>query len=317
MSTNNKLLKKFSFPINFNVMQEDVVYWKQWFKTHSEYINEVYLTPAHMGMRFEDMNGRFEDVDSGLINDLIESISESGINICIVLNNIFEITDSDIGEFEAILDTNKFIVDYVVVPSKSWIKPMKNRGLIVKNTVLNLPTHDNFNEYKDYDVIYIHDEIIHNHNIYMEKKKGHKLGTVVNFSDCSTFCKHKRSHYKLLSKNLYEENSSFCITKKYTNTELLLKRNNIPGYISEYNYYSDIIDVYKLQGRSNTGTFKTAKSIIENIYNGSSFLTEEYKNLTNKILPKTLDAWMKYKRNCGGDCVNCDFCDNIIKESLL
>ena len=306
--------KKFSFPINYKEILENMEYWVKWFERHSYYINEVYLTPIHLGIDFEDMNGQRLDVDKDKVNYLLSKIKQSGIKVCLIFNNIFEVGDEHLARFVEVMTLEEIIVDIVVVPNKGWIEPMKALGLEVKNTVINLPNADTLDMYSDYDLIYIHDEIIHNHDIYkkIKENKGYRLGTVVNFGDCVTFCKYKSKHYKLLSKNMYEQNSGFCATKKFDVDELLLKRNNIPGYLSEYEYYADIIDIYKLQGRSDTGTFVSAKEIVEGIATGNKILTTEYKGLLNRISPIEIDKWKIYKRNCTGECLDCEYCDVIL-----
>lgn len=313
----SKLRKKFSFPINVEEIFENGVIDLGWFSTHSDFINEVYISPAFMGVYSKDMNGPNTDLkyaDHDQIYDFLKVLKKFDIKICVVFND----NDVNIGQALGALDKRDYreLIDIIVVPDSSWL--WYNLPFEIKNTVINLPTYEEIEagKYNDYDMVYIHDEIIHNHDLYLElkKKTGLKFGTVVNYGDCATHCQFKAKHYELVSRDAYDANL-FCPTSRYGPVELLLKRNSLPPYLSEYLYYADVIDIYKLQGRNTTGTFISAVQIIEGVKNNKNVLTREYLSLSNKIGPINLIKWKNTVRNCGGDCPNCTICDEFLQYS--
>lgn len=308
--------KRFSFPINF-----DEIFVKQtidlnWFKSHASVINEVYLEPSFTGIGMKDMNGQNYSYDSNSIIEFLTHIKTYGIKVCVIFNDVFDNSSRLLEEFKTALVEFHTLIDIVVVPDKSWLVLRNDYPhLQFKNTVINLPTYEQVRDgmFDEYDCIYIHDEIIHNHDLYKEIKGNRKFGTVVNYSDCSTHCKFKREHYALVRKGKYDYNL-FCKTKDYGPIELLLKRNSIPTIRSEFDHYLDVIDIYKLQGRNTTGTFKTAVEIVEGIVNNEEVFSE-YKKLKDVLSPISIIKWKNNIRNCGGDCDSCDYCDNILKDA--
>ncbi len=301
---------------------ESLVKWISWFKKHKSLINEVYLPPHFLGIDFKDMNGdnfNFTEDDFSRLRILLKHLVKEEIKICVIFNDIFTGTEC-LDNLLSVLNTKYGkLVDILVVPNNSWIKPIKAiRNIEIKNTVINLPTFEQIKngEYDDYDMIYIHDEIIHNKELYKTIKGDRKFGTVVNFSDCSTNCSLKYHHYEFIHKGMYETHKTFCKTASYTVPEMLLKGNNIPHMLSEYLYYNDTIDIYKFQGRQDTTyTFESAKEIVENLLMESNILTKTFKKLEDDIGSKLLDEWKIKVRNCGGVCENCLYCNEILKDS--
>ncbi len=312
--------KKFAFPINYEKMlkTEDLIKWIIWFNKHKLYIYEVYLTPELLGIDYENMNGinyKLSTLEFSNLKKLILHLNKIGIKICYVFNDIFNKKFNNLL-LNSLNSTFGKITHSIVVPDKSWIYKIKqiNNKIKIKNTVLNLPKFDEIKNglYDDYDIIYIHDEIIHNHDKFKEIKKNRIFGTVVNFGDCSTTCTFKHQHYNSIKNNKLNDYKVFCLTSLYTYNELLLKRNNIPGFLSEYVYYSDVIDIFKLQGRSSTGTLESAIEIIENIYKENEIITKDYLYLSNNF--NNISKWKNYIRNCGGDCLTCSYC-NIFEKN--
>ena len=307
--------KRFSFPINFDEIFVKKSIDLSWFERHAEVINEVYLEPSFTGINMKDMNGQNYAYDSATVIKFLEEIKSYGIKVCVIFNDVFDNSTRLLEEFKQALVNCHTLVDIVVVPDKSWLVLREDYPhLQFKNTVINLPTYEQVRDgmYDDYDCIYIHDEIIHNHDLYKAIKGSRKFGTVVNYSDCSTHCKFKREHYALVRKGKYDYNS-FCKTKDYGPIELLLKRNSIPTMRSEFDHYLDVIDIYKLQGRNTTGTFRTAVEIVEGIVNEQEVFSE-YTKLKEVLSPISIIKWKHNIRNCGGDCDNCSYCDDILKE---
>ena len=231
--------KRFSFPINFDEIFVKKSIDLSWFERHAEVINEVYLEPSFTGINMKDMNGQNYAYDSATVIKFLEEIKSYGIKVCVIFNDVFDNSTRLLEEFKQALVNCHTLVDIVVVPDKSWLVLREDYPhLQFKNTVINLPTYEQVRDgmYDDYDCIYIHDEIIHNHDLYKAIKGNRKFGTVVNYSDCSTHCKFKREHYALVRKGKYDYNS-FCKTKDYGPIELLLKRNSIPTMRSEFDHY--------------------------------------------------------------------------------
>lgn len=304
---------RFSFPINHNEIFKNQTIDIDWFAKHSDVINEVYIDPSFLEIETKDMNGANVTTDAIVVKNFLKEIKQLDIKVCVIFNDVFEKDDTLLNRVHTALAENKEYVDIVVVPDKEWLT-LKELGLEIKNTVINLPTYEQVRdgEFDEYDCIYIHDEIIHNHDLYKEIKGNRRFGTVVNYGDCATNCQLKDKHYYLIKIGKYDANL-FCKTVKWGPVELLLKRNSIPTFRSEFDHYLDVIDIYKLQGRNTTGTFKTAVEIVEGIVaNDETF--SEYKLLKEKLNPITLIKWKNEIRNCGGDCDNCNYCDKILEE---
>jgi len=300
---------RFSFPFRVDIEMNF-----EWFQKHSSLIKEIYISPDIFNINMNPMNGK-ENFKYNLpeyikfFNDL-KSID---IGVCLVINNIFN--PPDLNTIKRLIKKYDFITS-VVVPDHSWLS-LKELNIEIKNTVIMNPSFDDIllGKYNDFDIIYIHDDIIHNKNKYKElKRTGLKFGTVVNYSDCCTFCNKKQEHYKLINNKKYNYNT-FCPTKMWSQHELLMKRNSIPTIRSEYQYYLDTIDIFKLQGRGVTETFNSAINIIEGISSNQNIFTEEYFNLI-RFLGNDYKEWVHEVRNCGGNCLKCNFCDNIIKKRL-
>lgn len=305
--------KRFSFPINHTEIFKNNAIDTEWFKRHASVINEVYIDPGFLGLDTKDMNGANMHNDASVVKDFLATLKTYGIKVCVIFNDVFEKDETLLPRATEAIKANRNLVDIVVVPDRSWLA-LKELGLEVKNTVINLPTYEQLKagEFDDYDCIYIHDEIIHNHDLYKEIKGNRRFGTVVNYGDCATNCRLKDKHYYLVKIGKYDANL-FCKTVNWGPVELLLKRNSIPTFRSEFDHYLDVIDIYKLQGRNTTGTFRTAVEIVEGIANNDEIFSE-YHLLKEKLNPITLIKWKNEVRNCGGDCDNCNYCDTILEE---
>ena len=307
MKVINAFYKRISFPFNAYEIIKNKVIDITFFEKYRDVINEVYVNPS-WNIQTKDMNG----YNQGLLEEteqFIKDIRLLNIKICYTFNDIWLDYDPNI---------NLMGCDIVVVPNTEWLELKSSwPNIEFKNTVINLPTYDDINNglYDGYDMIYIHDEIIHNHDLYLELKnrRNLKFGTVTNYIDCSTQCAFKDKHYAQIKDDLYGYNT-FCATRNYGPVELLLKRNNIPGFLGEYKHYLDVIDIFKLQGRNSTGNFKDAVDIVKNIFNSTELLTEDYSNLNKSLTPMQILKWKINVRNCTGICNECDYCDNILKD---
>lgn len=305
--------KRFSFPINHVEIFKNNAIDIEWFRIHADVINEVYIDPGFLEIDTKDMNGANVTTAPHIVKQFLREVKELGIKVCVIFNDIFEQDPSLLPRTIEAIRNNRDLVDIVVVPDRKWLV-LKDEGLEVKNTVINLPTYEQVRdgEFDDYDCIYIHDEIIHNHDLYTAIKGDRRFGTVVNYGDCATNCALKEKHYLLVKMGKYDANL-FCKTVKWGPEELLLKRNSIPTLYSEFEHYLDVIDIYKLQGRNTTGTFKTAVEIVEGIVNKQEVFSE-YQMLKQKLNPITFIKWKHEVRNCGGDCDNCNYCNTILEE---
>lgn len=305
--------KRFSFPINHKEIFEKGAIDTEWFRRHAEIINEVYIDPGFLEISTKDMNGPNMSTSADTVKQFLLTVKSFGIKVCVIFNDVFEKDETLLPRATEAIIRNRNVVDIVVVPDRSWLS-LKELGLEVKNTVINLPTYEEVEsgKFDDYDCIYIHDEIIHNHDVYKAIKGNRRFGTVVNYGDCATNCKLKDKHYYLVKIGKYDANL-FCKTVKWGPEELLLKRNSIPTMYSEFEHYLDVIDIYKLQGRNTTGTFRTAVEIVEGIIEKKEVFSE-YQLLKDKLNPITLIKWKHQVRNCGGDCDNCDYCDTVLEE---
>lgn len=296
-----------SFPLNVNEIFNKKTVDLNWFNENKNVIQEIYVAPFFITKNYKDMNGENDTTDIKKILDFLYKIKELKIKICVIFNNVFSQYNN--------LNLQNYcdLIDWLVVPNHDWLK-LKKYGFKIKNTVINLPTFEQIKngDYDDYDLIYIHDDIIHNHDKWKNIKGNRKFGCVSNFNECVSFCKLKKKHYKSISVGNYifdKEGSTLCPVQRMSNFERLLKRCAIPDDLHEYEYYSDVIDLFKLQGRTQDDIFYNAVQIVE-------LLNNKIKNTKNVLKLKRFDylQWKNKTRNCGGNCLNCDFCNKLVKK---
>lgn len=280
-----------SFPFNVNEILRKGTVDLKWFKRHKGIIGEVYCAPFFMNLQYNDMNG---PADVSKRTDLLYSIRELGLGICITFNDVFHQYQDDV--FEEIY-RHKDLITSLVIPNESWIGVL-GPDVSYRNTVVRTPSFTDVKQglYDQYDVIYVHDDIIHNHDKWKSIKGARKFGCVVNFPECVGYCSHKKEHYKAISEGNYTfdaEGARGCPAQGLGSV-LPYARCAIPQDYNEYLYYSDVIDIFKLQGRTQSTIFKQSVDIVE--------------MLTSKQTLSAPVLW-KYKvRNCGGDCLTCKWC---------
>ena len=315
---------KFSFPFNtieiLKLYKEDCEL--AWFKHHAEIINEVYIDPIIFGFYHNDMNGSSVDYTElkDVVLTILKKLKSYDIKISVILNNVFEddITTEDVER----LIENKHIIDNLVLPSDRHVTELK-KHFYVKNTVILDPKIDEIyaGQYSEFDMIYVHDSVVQNLEKFKELKRNipNDIGTVVNFEMCYASCPHKRKHYKFISRK-QETDVDFCKPTTMPVLERLLKISNIPPLYSEYLKFVDVLDIFKLQGRNGqTQNWEFAINLIEMIFDKEKsikFNTRRFPRYHRlNIIPlTTIRGWLTVKSNCGGDCEDCDYCDDIIAE---
>ena len=288
-----------SFPFNVNEILRKRTVDIMWFKRHKDIIGEVYCAPFFMNISYNDMNG---PKDTSKKIELLYNIRELGLGVCITFNDVFHQYQDDV--FEEIY-RYRDLITALVVPDESWIGILGPK-ISYRNTVVHNPTFDDVRDglWDDYDIVYVHDEIIHNHDKWKAIKGSRKFGCIVNLGYCYTKCPVKKEHYQFVNNKISE--TKFC---PYLKDEFkpvnILQRAIIPLVRSEYEYYLDVIDEYKFCGRDTTNSFYMALDIIEALLNNTELPLEP---VYTKI--KDLDRWKVHVRNCGGDCfAGCRYCE--------
>jgi len=162
--TNNLFNNKFSFPINIQEFFINNSCDLKWLEKHSTLINEVYISSDFMNLNFKDMNGKnsHNDYSSEYIINFLYAVKKLDIKICVIFNDIY-LTKDDMNAAYKQLEEFESLIDILVVPNSEWLTQMKSRfHFEIKNTVINLPTYNDIisKKYDNYDMIYIHDEII-------------------------------------------------------------------------------------------------------------------------------------------------------------
>ena len=294
---------KVSFPFNNNEIINKHTVNVDFFKD----VYEVYTVPFFMDIQYDDMNGEPEKYSRDAFK-FLEQIHANGTKICVVFNNIFQ--EYDLVQIEKELKRFRHLIDWIDVPNDDFLQ---FNNFKIKNTVINVPSIDDIQNYSGYDLIYFHDDIIHNHDKF-KAVKNKPFGCVVNFNECVSYCKLKKQHYKAIANHDFNFDLKYCPAFKMDFLELLLKRCAIPEDVTEYKYYSDVIDVFKLQGRKDRVIFENAVQIVNMLKNGTIPLHNQYiRNHLSKL------DYIKYKlktRNCTGNCKQCKFCDDLIKHRL-
>lgn len=286
------LSKRFNFPFYEPTILGNIDGSLRWFEEHKHLIGSVYTTPSHLDVPFHSIASLVKPYT--INNDdkryVLSTLRQMGIGINIIINNVWDVVPTKY--LETIAENS----DIVTVPNHDYKNIIKNHGCRVKNTAINMARYDNVvnGEYDDYDVIMIHDFIAHNHDKWLKIKKNRVFSTIVNIM-CTVDCCIKDHHYKLLNDGISER--YFCPIAKTTNKFNVLRASSLPLCESEYEYYSDVIDEYKLAGRASHEDFRKAQNIVEYVDSGFPPLPE-YQDVT----------WMHHVRNCGGQCSRCNWC---------
>lgn len=290
---------KFSFPFNIDEIINHKTIGLNWFNQYKGLIQEVYTTPFWI-VSYNDMNGPVPNYNKKDALNFLINLRKIGIEICVIFNNIF-ITYPE--EVKNIQDWD--FINTLTVPNKEWL--VYKDTFKIKNTVVNTPSLSDVSSglYDDYNIIQIHDDIIHNHDTWKEIKGKRLFSVVSNFSECFTFCKLKRIHYNKINQKDYYWSDTHCPAMKMSDLERKLKVCAIPYDYYEYNYYTDVIDLFKLQGRTQKSIFKDCIKLIELIDN---------KQTLSFISKFDYLKWKVRIRNCGGNCVTCKYCDTIISK---
>ena len=320
--------KKFSFPIHFQEVFKDKVKFLFFLKQHQSIINEIYFPPYMLNLDYDAHNGKhltFTNEEVEEIHRFLNLVKKTtDIKFCAIFNDRFlneEEENAKISEFEKYLENPVIPIDIIVVTSKKWLKFQK-QNIVVKNSVVLLPTFDEIKQglYNDYDVVYIHDDIIHNQKKYEELKKQTQLqlGVVVNFDWCRSNCPHKYQHYhdfKYLKEASQPRIDSYCPSIVGGNKDKnFLKDNRIPMFYSAYKKYVNTIDIFKLQGRRDKDAFHNAMQIVKNVFLEQEILDPTFYVPEKIKIKKHRKTWINKISNCGGDCNNCTFCDNFLKN---
>lgn len=295
--------KRFSAPFNVRSWQQDPSRELIWFARYRNYISSVYSPINILGYKMRDCG----DVTSKphYTDDLkgkLRLLRNLGVNINIVINNIWD--HYDLKKIDSILLKNRDLIDIVTIPDKrfaylkQWFK--------VKNTAINMVNLDTIDQWRDMDIVQIHDFIPHNHDEWLAIKGESKISCCVNLG-CTCVCPTKSIHYHEL--HCGNDLNDFCPIYLLPYALNQLRRTGIPLLRSEYLYYLDVIDEYKFAGRTDYEMYQQTKRIIERIDGG-----EEDLGFDIPIYGKLRDAWRVKVRNCGGDCMNCLWCNKVYEK---
>lgn len=287
-----------SFPFNINEIINNRKIDLEFFK-NNPCIKEVYTTPFFINSKIKDMNGVIPDFNKELALEILYKIKDLGVEICVILNNPNYDYSKEISELLSFND----LISWLCVCDDKLLK--YNYIFKIKNSVVKQVHLNNYKDYLKYDMIYFHDDIIHNHDKFINIPC--KKGCVVNFSECLTYCNLKTAHYQAFTQGEYDFDQKYCPCHKMSDLELFLKRCSIPRDFYEYLYYSDVIDTFKLQGRTQTEIFDDAIKIVQGI-------TNKKMNFKNPLSQFDYYKWKVHVRNCSGSCLNCTFCDEICKK---
>lgn len=291
---------KISFPYNINEIinkKLDIDFFK-----NNPCIKEVYTTPFFTSSKAPDMNGRISTYNVAQALEYLYKLKALNINICIILNNPYYDYSNVMKELLSFND----LIDWMDVCDVALLK--YNSIFKFKNSVINLPRIANYSNYKNFDMVYFHDDIIHRHDEFLEVNDILK-GCVVNFTECLSYCHLKAKHYKSFNQGNYNFDEQYCPCHKMSNLQVLLKRCAILMDYSEYVYYSDVIDMYKLQGRVDEDNFSNAVKIVTGI-------TRHKIDFKYPLKQYDYFQWKVKVRNCRGNCPKCNFCDNLCKKYL-
>ena len=291
-----------SFPFNYHVIST----WADlsFFKRNANLLSEVYTPPIFM--EYQDALTDFPDTKPDPIKALsiLKSIKALEIPINVVLNNQnFKYDAAQLLDYKDLIST-------VTIYNREylWLK----KYFRVKNSVINLPTYAEVSrgEYDDFDVIQVHGDIIHNHDAWLKIKGTRTFGCISNFNICVPYCTLKAKHYKAASKVEHLDESLFCPAEKLSDDLRLMQRDSIPS--TEYRYYADVIDLFKLEGRASDDVFLEACDIVQALNGHGVVQSEVY---LKDRLGKRYEAYLKRVRNCGGNCPQCGYCQALLRAS--
>ena len=308
---------KFSFPINILSIFKYKSLPKDFFSKYHNCISSAFIPPHPLfGFNYHDpaggnnlkneYNNFFYKLSIKEYFNLITDLKNNDIEVNLLLNDIYSQLNKD--RINRILYTYNDYWDQVTIPNKEYLY-LKEFGFKLKNTVINIPTYKTVNNgsFDCYDIIQLHGDIIHNHDKWKSIKGNRKFSCLTSLGYCRNDCPKVRLHYKKISKGI--DVDSFCPYYNETRISHMLKGLFCPPFKSEYDYYSDVIDEFKLCGRDWDVSFRQSIDIVRSYYDGTPMPESNYYYGIDE-----LKDWLIQVRNCTGVCKNCHYCDSIINH---
>lgn len=228
-------------------------------------VQEVYFIPFEST---KDINGK-KQIYTAKDKAVLSIIKQSGIELNLVLNT------TEKPDISLVRSYKQMGVTWITLFDLSYA-PYLNDIFKIKNSVRNNPSFNDIKtgKYDFLDMIYVHDGIILHPQQWRTIHKNRLFGTVVNFVTCVEHCQYVKQHYSYIEKT---GNKNFPICP-YNRRNAFFKKHNlaIKQSFTAYNNLSDVIDLYKLQGRQNIYEFLDDLKIIEGIHNHEKLFKTMY-----------------------------------------
>ena len=335
---------KFSMPVWPGLNPDDLVNAANILKSCKNIVHDMYFTCRIQPFNTDAMGGFIVQEEKHLvIHNAMFLSKETGIPLSATFNNTKihpgkENYNKFVKNFRPLYDHG---IKTVTIPFTTWMRfGLKKEfpDLFVKNTIINRVTEaaEVAKLYDEgFDYINLDRNLIRNNDRLKEIKKAKiimqdrlqkklYLSMLVN-EMCESYCMVQDEHY-VHNFNRDEKTPSYfdsdmretasCIIKNENSPSYILKAASIPAYYSQFEYFSDFIDVFKLHGRENKNVFLNSLDLVER-FNKRKPLSDPYRLILNNLDEKSKKVYFKTITNCKFDCWKCNLCDSLHEKVKL
>jgi len=337
--------KIFSVPLNpkldFESYEERFL---PFLNTHKDYIYDVYFTTRMEPFDMDAMGDVFHRGDwKALLNNAMPIQSELGIPLSATFNNInvpptMQNLQLFIKNFAPLYEMG---IRCATIPHTMWMLTGAIQKhfpeLKVKNTILrNVQRPNELVKLAEAGFYYVNldRDLMRDHNqldairkakeyIHKNIRDDFKVSLLAN-EGCWGNCPVQDEHFEFNFARKQETDPTFfmdpiskptCPRWDMIDPAGPLKVANFPPWRDDWVELLDLgIDVFKMHGRENATRLWETCNIIERFANNEEILFDTFnefiegKNLVNK----PIDAWRKKIKNCGFNCWDCHYCEDVV-----
>lgn len=307
-------------------------------------ISDLYFTARVPPFMSDAMGGIIvTDEQIQVINNAVFISNETGIPLSATFNNTsvnprFENYKTFVEEFTPLYEAN---IKTVTIPFVTWMRyGLKEQfpDLFVKNTILQrLSEPAEVARYyaEGFDYINLDRNVMRNEDrlkeiveakTTMEDKLGKKLYLSLLVNEmCESYCSVQDDHYNYNFDRTESDPSYFdsnmrntasCVIQDTQSARYILKAASIPAYYSQFDHYSNYVDVFKLHGRESKSVFYNSLDLVDRFSNRKP-LDDPYRRILDQLPEKQKDIYLQYIKNCKFNCWKCKVCDNLAEGKSI
>lgn len=271
--------KKYSLGISLDCSEK---YYEKLFKNYNNYIEEVYFSP-NLGSKFQSrlsiQNSYNNGAEIKLLN-ILKLAKKYGIKLELAINSTKNFNKSDVNACYLWCKNNNLKIDSIVTFNELI---EYTRFLFGNDKKYICSYNQNLRTYKSlYEISNLFDEVVVGNNFirditafFILKERGFKVRLLLN-NGCAHNCMWCSSGGSKYCDIIFKNN-----LKEYSIEELIAKQSVFPYEIKEFYEKTELIDSYKISGRSSPEYFY---NIIINTYLNNSFNINDKNSLASTII---------------------------------